>query len=379
VSAPIVEQPSRTKARDVALGAAVVGSRACRNAGRIALLPLRTASRAPLVAPVLRRAADELAADGRAARADGRRRVDDLTDEVLAAPEVEQTVDRALAGPLTEAIGRSLADNQVPRRIAAEFLAHTRVEPSDAPATSTALEHAAARPSLEDLVAEVIESRLATDLADRVVRSPEFEHAVESVASSPAVRAALAAQTRSLVDDVVDDVRSATERFDDSAERSVRRWLPGAGNERLPRAEQPRYGGLATRAMALLIDVALADLLALGAAAGVYLAASVVGGLRPSWLVGVLVAVGWALVVDVYLLLFWTMTGRTPGMRLMRLRVVGPRGDPPGLGRAVVRLVGLFLAIALFFAGFLPVLVDRRRRGVHDMLAGTVVESTEPA
>ena len=104
-----------------------------------------------------------------------------------------------------------------------------------------------------------------------------------------------------------------------------------------------------------------------------------VGGLRPAWLVGALVAVGWALVVDVYLVLFWTMTGRTPGMRLMQLRVVGPRGDPPGLGRAVVRLVGLLLSVALFFAGFLPVLVDRRRRGMHDMLAGTVVESTEPA
>jgi uncharacterized RDD family membrane protein YckC len=281
---------------------------------------------------------------------------------------------------LTEAIGRSLAENQVPRRIAAEFLAHARIDRvSDAPATSTALEHAAARPSLDDLVAEAIESRLAGDVADRVLRSPEFEHAVESVASSPAVRAALAAQTRSLADDVVDDVRSATERFDDSAERSVHRWLPGAGKVRAPRAEQPRYGGLATRAAAFMIDVAFADLLALGVAAGVYLAASVVGGLRPSWLVGVLVAVGWALVVDVYLVLFWTMTGRTPGMRFMRLRVVGPRGDPPGLARSVVRLVGLLLSIALFFTGFLPVLVDRRRRGVHDMLAGTVVESTEPA
>jgi uncharacterized RDD family membrane protein YckC len=339
---------------------------------------LRTASRAPLVAPALRRAAQGLAADGRAARADGRRRVDDLTDDVLAAPVVERTVDRAFAGPLTEAIGRSLAENNVPRRIAAEFLAHANTAPaSHAPATSTALEPSVARPSVEDLVAEVIESRLAADVADRVLRSPEFEHAVESVASSPAVRAAVAAQTRSLVDDVVDDVRAATERLDDSAEHSVHRWLPGA--RRHQPAQPPRYGGLATRAVAFLIDVALADLLALGVAAAVYLAASVVGGLRPAWLVGVLVAVGWALVVDVYLVLFWTMTGRTPGMRLMQLRVVGPRGDPPGLGRAVVRLVGLLLSVALFFAGFLPVLVDRRRRGMHDMLAGTVVESTEPA
>ena len=39
---------------------------------------------------------------------------------------------------------------------------------------------------------------------------------------------------------------------------------------------------------------------------------------------------------------------------------------------------GLLIAIVVLFAGLLPVLVDRRRRGLYDMLAGTVVESTEP-
>jgi uncharacterized RDD family membrane protein YckC len=38
-----------------------------------------------------------------------------------------------------------------------------------------------------------------------------------------------------------------------------------------------------------------------------------------------------------------------------------------------VRLIGLGLAIIPLFAGFLPVLVDDRRRGLHDFLAGTVV------
>ena len=42
-----------------------------------------------------------------------------------------------------------------------------------------------------------------------------------------------------------------------------------------------------------------------------------------------------------------------------------------------MRLIGLGLAIIPFFAGFLPVLVDDRRRGIHDMLAGTVVEHGE--
>jgi uncharacterized RDD family membrane protein YckC len=39
----------------------------------------------------------------------------------------------------------------------------------------------------------------------------------------------------------------------------------------------------------------------------------------------------------------------------------------------VVRLIGLGLAIVPLFLGFLPVLVDARRRGLHDFLAGTVV------
>ena len=43
------------------------------------------------------------------------------------------------------------------------------------------------------------------------------------------------------------------------------------------------------------------------------------------------------------------------------------------MGRSIVRLVGLALAIVPLFAGFLPVLFSERRRGLHDYLADTVV------
>ena len=39
----------------------------------------------------------------------------------------------------------------------------------------------------------------------------------------------------------------------------------------------------------------------------------------------------------------------------------------------LLRFAGLLLCIVPLFAGFLPVLFDRRRRGLHDMLAGTAV------
>jgi uncharacterized RDD family membrane protein YckC len=58
--------------------------------------------------------------------------------------------------------------------------------------------------------------------------------------------------------------------------------------------------------------------------------------------------------------------------------VCGPGGRRPGLGRSLARLVGLALAIVPLFAGFLPVLFDRRRRGLQDLLAGTVVVAARP-
>ena len=60
-------------------------------------------------------------------------------------------------------------------------------------------------------------------------------------------------------------------------------------------------------------------------------------------------------------------------MRLLRLRVRASNGAGLSVSRSLVRLIGLALSIIPFFGGFLPVLFTRRRRGLHDMLAGTVV------
>ena len=85
--------------------------------------------------------------------------------------------------------------------------------------------------------------------------------------------------------------------------------------------------------------------------------------------------------MTIYFVLFWSITGQTPGMRAMRLRVVTADGTPPSTWRAFVRLIGLLLAIVPMFAGFLPVLFDSKRRALPDYLAGTVVlytDRTEP-
>jgi uncharacterized RDD family membrane protein YckC len=133
------------------------------------------------------------------------------------------------------------------------------------------------------------------------------------------------------------------------------------------------YAGIATRAIALAIDVAIAQLVVLSGGAILALVGSLVTDVRLDTLGQILAAVAWVTVAASYFVLFWSTAGQTPGMRLMALRVMTPSGTHPGLIRSIVRVVGLGLAILPLFAGFLPVLVDARRRGLHDMIAGTVV------
>ena len=55
------------------------------------------------------------------------------------------------------------------------------------------------------------------------------------------------------------------------------------------------------------------------------------------------------------------------------MRVRAATGNPPSLGRSIVRAVGTVIAIVPFFAGYIPVLFDERRRGLPDFMAGTEV------
>ena len=132
--------------------------------------------------------------------------------------------------------------------------------------------------------------------------------------------------------------------------------------------------GVASRGVALAIDVAIAQAIVFTGGAVFALVASLVGDNLKFDTVGRLLAAGaWALTVAAYFVLFWSTAGQTPGMRLLALRVMGTDGGHPGVGRSILRLVGLGLAIIPLFAGFLPVLVDQRRRGLHDFMAGTEV------
>lgn len=71
---------------------------------------------------------------------------------------------------------------------------------------------------------------------------------------------------------------------------------------------------------------------------------------------------------------FWWKGGQTPGMKLFHIRVVRDAdGGPVSGGAALLRLLGYWVNSAVFYIGFIWIFVDKRRRGWHDLIAGTVV------
>jgi uncharacterized RDD family membrane protein YckC len=128
-----------------------------------------------------------------------------------------------------------------------------------------------------------------------------------------------------------------------------------------------------------VVDSLAVHVLFLTGSAMVVLLAALVGRNPPHALAEAVAVAGWTLVVGVYFVSFWTAAGQTPGMRLMRLRLTDAAGATPRLGRSVLRLVGSVAATAFVLVGFLPVLVDDRRRALQDFIASTLVIYDHPA
>ena len=279
------------------------------------------------------------------------------------ADEAERAIDAALAGPLPEIVGRALVERRVAERVVAAMLdASARQD-----GAGDAVEQVLRSPALERWLASEDAARLAAVATDRVVHSDAFRRAVADLLASPEVRKALTESATGFGEEAAEAARTKARTADFRVEAWVHRLL------RRARAALPGFAGVASRGLALVVDGLLAQAAFLVAAASVGLVLGLAGGLRPGWLEGTLAGGGWLLVVGAYFALFWAGTGQTPGMRLLGVRVLAPSGEAPSLGRAVVRVVGLVLAIIPLGAGFLPALVDSRRRALPDYLAGTSV------
>jgi uncharacterized RDD family membrane protein YckC len=374
-----------TNARDVAVGLAVTAGRVGATTGKVVLFPARVVARSPFAAP-FRGRAEGLAETGRNAGIDARRRLEGVAEDVLAAPEAEQVVDGVLAGALPEAVARSLIEHRVVERVVVEALARAELEADvvsvrEADHAERLVAQVLESPALERILADALESKLTLDLTDQMVRSPAFTRALTHILSSAELRDALKGQSRSLADAVAGALRARLRRLDDAIERGPRRWLRRPPRPQVAPSGTPSvpYAGIATRALALALDAALVALVFLTVTAVVGFVVSLMWDPRPASIVGAGIGGLGLLFEAAYFAGFWSTAGQTPGMRLMQLRVVDSSGSAPGLGRSLVRVLGLGLAILLLFTGFLPVLVDNRRRALQDFLAGTTVLYAEDA
>jgi uncharacterized RDD family membrane protein YckC len=139
------------------------------------------------------------------------------------------------------------------------------------------------------------------------------------------------------------------------------------------------YAGIVTRAVAFAADVAIVQ--ALLFLIGVVVAL-IIGAFSNFNLDGDVetilgAAAVWVLAFSIYCAAFWSLTGQTPGMRAMGIEVTTSAGARLPVRRSLVRFVGMALAALPLFAGYLPILRRDDRRGLHDLMAGSVVRYAE--
>jgi uncharacterized RDD family membrane protein YckC len=135
------------------------------------------------------------------------------------------------------------------------------------------------------------------------------------------------------------------------------------------------YAGLASRLVALAVDVAVLTIAGLFVSVLPGLAWSQVVGHPPGWFTATCAVIAsvlpWA-----YFTIAWWLGGQTAGGLLVGTRVARNHGQRPLLVQAALRaFVGLLL-VPLWLIGLAWVLWDPRRRAWHDIVFRTVVLRT---
>ena len=177
----------------------------------------------------------------------------------------------------------------------------------------------------------------------------------------------MAAQSRPLGEPPDDATQLAT------VDSDLRSELVGPDDD-----SAPSYAGFVTRAIALTVDAAVIDVVALVVTGAALLVASVFSvSSRHHPVATVIGAVLFVIWLIGYFLAFWITTGQTPGSRVMHIQVTRVDGTRLRPRHALMRLAGMALSLPLLW-GYLPILTSSRRRGVCDAIAGTVVTVVPP-
>jgi uncharacterized RDD family membrane protein YckC len=150
---------------------------------------------------------------------------------------------------------------------------------------------------------------------------------------------------------------------------------PGTGDT--PGTEENLRGlpaGFASRFIAFIFDcvvsigIFMLVLSAASFAASVLTGSSIHWSRENTWVVIAFFA--WEFFYYAY---FWTASGKTPGMVLLGVQVIGEDGTETGTRRGLIRTLAFPLSFILLGLGFISILFRRDRRALHDLIADTAV------
>jgi uncharacterized RDD family membrane protein YckC len=268
-------------------------------------------------------------------------------------------VDRAVEAATEEAIVRAVESPAVERAL---------VRVLQGPAVEEAMRGALNSPAVERALIDALDSELVDTVWQRLLASDEAQKLVERIAEAPEVRAAIAAQGVGFLDDIRRQIGKIARAADDVIERIARRLT-----RRTQRAGPTECAGAFTRALAFAIDLGVLNLAFIAISALVAFVASVLfpsGATVPALAIG---AFAWLIVGSAFAVSFWALTGQTPGMSIVGLRVVALDEPRMNLRIAIRRRFCFLLAVIPLGLGFLGILFSERRRGLEDTIGHTEV------
>jgi uncharacterized RDD family membrane protein YckC len=256
------------------------------------------------------------------------------------------------------------------------------VRAAESPAVERALVRVLQGPAVREAAAGALNSEqveaaivaaLDSEMIDRVwadlLDSDETQRLIERIAEAPEVRAAITQQGLGLIDDIGRQLARVARRLDDVLERIVWRLF-----RRRPRTDSPPQAGAVTRALALAVDVLLLDAILLGISGAIALVANAFGDSGNAPTSAIVAGAGiWMITGAVYLVGFWGLSGQTPGMRFLDIRLDAGGTHRIGTRRAVRRLVGLGISAIFLGLPLLGIVFSRHRRGLPDRMADTEV------
>lgn len=260
-------------------------------------------------------------------------------------------VDRLFNEAAEEAIVRALESPAVIRAI-------ERVVESDALTAELDSDE------VRQIVKRALESEVADAVWAEVMESEQVQMLIERVANAPELRTAIASQGAGLITDAGVRLTVVTESLDDAMERKIR-----------PRDadSETNQAGLATRAVAAAIDLGIL-FASYSILSGVFASLiSDVFGRTLTPVSGIVLAAIGVVVGGAIFATFWALTGQTPGMRFLAIRLTHHGSRDITLARAAWRVPAVILSLLPLALGYFAVLRDPQRRAWADRMTGTEV------